>query len=107
MTHKPLTVLKLPRSPPGAGRTFSALHPAPTIHASLESWAPLLLAPFAEPLSANSTRCSSDWPFLVPVLALLGSHHQGKAVQSSRRQAESCASRIPSDREETAFLRQA
>ena len=55
----------------------------------------------------NSTRCSAELAVLVPVFAVLGSHQQGRAVQSLRRQVESFVSRIPPDREETAFLRQA
>ena len=77
------------------------------LQANLQSWASPLLAPFEGPLSTNSTRCSVGLAVLVPVFAVLGSHQQGRAVQSLRRQAESCVSRIPPDREETAFLRQA
>jgi hypothetical protein len=39
------------------------------------------------PLSANSTRVLLGLAVLVPVFAVLGSHQQGKAVQSLRRQA--------------------
>ena len=59
------------------------------------------------PLSANSTRVLLGLAVLVPVFAVLGSHQQGRAVQSLRRQVEPFVSRIPPDREETAFLPEA
>ena len=94
-------------SPRRPAAPFLGLHPAPTFRASLGSWASPLLAPFEEPLSYQQHPVLRRLAVLVLVFAVLGFHQQGRAVQSLRRQAESSVSRIPPDREETAFLRQA